>query len=58
MKTLTIRSKNNARTCRSDLIEHLERYGDEIAMSSDAGYHLRQLIEALRQEEEEATAGE
>jgi len=38
---------------RIELIEHLERYVEEIVMGSDAGYHLRMLVEALNQEESE-----
>lgn len=38
---------------RHELIKHLERYSDEQAMGVDIGYHLRLLIQALKDEETE-----
>lgn len=37
---------------RVGLIAHLQQYAEEIAMGSDVGYHLRQLVEALQSEED------
>jgi len=36
---------------RQKMIAQLEAYQDQFSMSSDVGYHLRQLIEALQSEE-------
>jgi hypothetical protein len=38
---------------RDDLINTLEQYANECAMSVDVGYHLRQLIQALQDETQE-----
>jgi len=38
---------------RSELIRHLERYSEEQALGADVGYHLRLLIQALKDEEAE-----
>lgn len=38
---------------RSELIQYLERYSEEQAMGVDVGYHLRLLIQALKNEEAE-----
>lgn len=38
---------------RQQLIEHLETYALEQAMGVDVGYHLTQLIELLREQEQE-----
>jgi len=37
---------------RQRLIADLKAYQDQFAMSSDTGYHLRLLIEALQSEED------
>jgi len=42
---------------RSELIGHLERYSDEQAMGFDVGYHLRLLVQALKDEETEELEG-
>lgn len=38
---------------RDELIETLEQYASDNVMSVDAGYHLRQLIQALQAEAQE-----
>ena len=38
---------------RNELIKHMERYSEEQALGVDVGYHLRLLIQALKDEEAE-----